>query len=112
MDGNGCAVCGGVVSNIVADLRTSTSLLGQRIESLSKRVEAVAGDTAAPNEQTAVRLAALAGDVAAQGDAVEQMRAALVQLASFPAAMAALTPSRFTRRLRPEVAPEPVKITA
>ena len=81
---------GGVVSTVVADLRTSTSLLGQRIEALSKRVEAVAVDTAAPTEQAVVRLAALSGDIAAQGDAVERMQAALEQLAAFPAALAAL----------------------
>ena len=81
---------GGVVSTVVADLRTSTSLLGQRIEALSKRVEAVAVDTAAPTEQAVVRLAALSGDIAAQGDAVERMQVALEQLAAFPAALAAL----------------------
>jgi ABC-type transporter Mla subunit MlaD len=81
---------GGVVSTVVADLRTSTSLLGQRIEALAKRVDAVAADTAAPTEQAAVRLAGLAGDIAAQADAVGRMETALDQLASFPGALAAL----------------------
>ncbi|MFN2539344.1 MAG: hypothetical protein ABR549_14515, partial [Mycobacteriales bacterium] len=81
---------GGVVSTVVADLRTSTSLLGQRIEALSKRVDAVAAETAAPTEQAAVRLAALGADIAAQGELVERMTAALNQLAGFPSALAAL----------------------
>ncbi|MCW2668348.1 MAG: hypothetical protein JWO27_245 [Frankiales bacterium] len=81
---------GGVVSTVVADLRTSTSLLGQRIESLSKRIDAIAADTAAPTEQAAVRLAALSADVTAQGETVERMSAALDQLAGFPGALAAL----------------------
>jgi hypothetical protein len=81
---------GGVVSTVVADQRTSTSLLGQRIEALSKRVEAVAAETAGPTEQAAVRLAALSGEIAAQADAVQAMQTALEQLAGFPAALAAL----------------------
>ncbi|MCW2499937.1 MAG: hypothetical protein JWN87_1613, partial [Frankiales bacterium] len=56
---------GGTVSTVVADLRTSTSLLGQRIEALSKRIESAVADTAAPTEQAAVRLAALSGEIAA-----------------------------------------------
>ena len=80
----------GVVSTVVADLRTSTSLLGQRIEALSKRIDAVATDTAAPTEQAAVRLAGLSADVAAQGELVEGMSAALDQLAGFPGALAAM----------------------
>src|SRR4051812_49075848 len=81
---------GGVVSTVVADLRTSTSLLGQRIEALSKRIDAIATDAAAPTEQAAVRLAALSADVAAQGEVVERMSASLDQLAGFPGALAAL----------------------
>ncbi|MCW2600960.1 MAG: hypothetical protein JWM02_2789 [Frankiales bacterium] len=81
---------GGVVSTVVADLRTSTSLLGQRIEALSKRVEAVAQDTAAPTEQAAVRLAGLQADIAAQSDAVTRMQYALESLGGFPAALASL----------------------
>src|SRR3954451_1747393 len=71
---------GGVVSTVVADLRTSTSLLGQRIEALSKRIDAVAADTAGPTEQAAVRLAALSAEISAQAEVVERMRAALDQL--------------------------------
>ncbi|MCU1599422.1 MAG: flagellar motor protein MotB, partial [Frankiales bacterium] len=81
---------GGVVSTVVADLRTATSLLGQRIEALSKRIDAVAADTAAPTEQAAVRLAALSSDVAAQGEIVDRMSSSLDQLAGFPGALAAL----------------------
>jgi hypothetical protein len=81
---------GGVVSTVVADLRTSTSLLGQRIESLSRRIDAIAADTAAPTEQAAVRLSALSADVTAQGEVVERMSAALDQLAGFPGALSAL----------------------
>ncbi|MCW2587315.1 MAG: hypothetical protein JWN55_2831, partial [Frankiales bacterium] len=81
---------GGTVSTVVADLRTSTSLLGQRIEALSKRIESAVADTAAPTEQAAVRLAALSGEIAAQADAVEQMQTALEQLAGFPTALAAV----------------------
>lgn len=81
---------GGVVSTVVSDLRTSTSLLGQRIEALSKRVDAVAADTAGPTEQAAVRLTALAADIAAQGELVERMSAALDTLAGFPTALASL----------------------
>jgi uncharacterized coiled-coil protein SlyX len=79
---------GGVVSTVVADLRTSTSLLGQRIEALSKRVDAVAADSAAPTEQAAVRLATLGADVAAQSEAIERMSRALDQLSAFPDALA------------------------
>jgi hypothetical protein len=80
----------GVVTTVVSDLRTSTSLLGQRIEALSKRVDAVAQETAAPTEQAAVRLAALSADITAQAEAVDQMRAALEALAGFPSALALL----------------------
>jgi hypothetical protein len=81
---------GGVVSTVVADLRTSTSLLGQRIEALSKRIDAVAADTAAPTEQAAVRLAALSADIAAQADTVDRMSLSLDTLSGFPGALAAL----------------------
>ena len=81
---------GGVVSTVVADLRTATSLLGQRIDAVAKRVEAVAADAVAPTEQAAVRLAALSGDISTQGDAVDRMQAAVAQMAGFPAALAAL----------------------
>ncbi|MCU1594163.1 MAG: hypothetical protein JWO12_1555, partial [Frankiales bacterium] len=81
---------GGVVSTVVADLRTSTSLLGQRLEGLSKRIDAVAQDTAAPTEQAAVRLAALQADIAAQAESVDRMQAALDVLSGFPSALAAL----------------------
>ncbi len=81
---------GGVVSHVVADLRTSTSLLGQRIEALSKRLETVAAEAVTPNEQAVVRLSALAADVGAQREAVDQMREAVQHLGAFPAALAAL----------------------
>ncbi|MGZ6793359.1 MAG: hypothetical protein ACXVFV_10440, partial [Mycobacteriales bacterium] len=81
---------GGIVSTVVQDLRTSTSLLGQRIEALSQRVDAVGKETAEPSERAAVRLAALQADIGAQAEAVERMREALEVLAGFPAALAAL----------------------
>ena len=74
---------GGLVSNVVADLRTSTSLLGQRIEALSKRVEQVAVDAAAPSQAAATQIGAMS-------DALGNMATGLQQLGSFPAALAAL----------------------
>ncbi len=74
---------GGVVSTVVADLRTSTSLLGQRID-------AVATEAAAPTERAAVRLTALQADIAAQADSVQRMEGALDVLAGFPGALASL----------------------
>lgn len=81
---------GGVVGTVVTDLRTSTSLLGQRIDGLAKRVEAVAADGSAPTEQAAVRLTALSAEIGAQAGAVERMQEALDELAAFPSALAAL----------------------
>ncbi len=81
---------GGVVSTVVADVRTSTSLLGQRIEALSQRVDAVATESAAPTERAAVRLTALQADIATQADSVERMQSALDVLAGFPGALASL----------------------
>jgi hypothetical protein len=81
---------GGAVDTVVADLRTSTSLLGQRIDALAKRVEAVAADATAPTEHAAVRLTALSAEIGAQAQAVERMQGALDQLSAFPSALAAL----------------------
>ncbi|MCW2544855.1 MAG: hypothetical protein JWM40_2407 [Frankiales bacterium] len=81
---------GGLVSNVVADLRTSTSLLGQRIEALSKRIDAVAADAAAPSQAAATSMGAMSTDIHAQAEAIGQMRAAMAQLGAFPAALAAL----------------------
>lgn len=78
------------VSTVVADLRTSTALLSQRLETLSSRVEAVAAETAAPAEQASVRLAALAAEVSAHTEAVERVQSALVAFETFPAALAAV----------------------
>ncbi|MCU1586747.1 MAG: hypothetical protein JWN31_240, partial [Frankiales bacterium] len=74
---------GGLVSNVVADLRTSTSLLGQRIEALSQRVEQVAVDAAAPSQAAATQIGAMS-------DALNNMATGMQQLGAFPAALAAL----------------------
>jgi hypothetical protein len=81
---------GGLVSNVVADLRTSTSLLGQRIEALSKRIDQVAVDAAAPSQAAATHFGTMSADIHAQAEAIGQMRAAMAQLGAFPAALAAL----------------------
>ncbi len=81
---------GGVLSTVVADLRTSTSLLGQRIEALTERVDAVAIEAAAPTERAAVRLIALQADIDTQADSVERIQSALEVLAGFPDALASL----------------------
>jgi hypothetical protein len=91
------------VSTVVADLRTSTTLLSQRLEGLGQRVDAIVTDTTAPIEQTAVRLSALAAEVSAQAETVGRMRAALEAMGAFPEAMAAL--QRDVAGLHDRVAP-------
>ncbi len=78
------------MSTVVADLRTATTLLSQRLDTLGQRVESIVADTSAPLEQTAVRLGALASEVSAQGSSVERLRAVLELMGSFPEALSAL----------------------
>jgi hypothetical protein len=91
------------VSTVVADLRTSTTLLSQRLEGLGQRVDAIVTDTTAPIEQSAVRLSALAAEVSAQAETVGRMRVALEAMGAFPEAMAAL--QRDVAGLHDRVAP-------
>jgi chromosome segregation ATPase len=65
----------GSVSTVVADQRTATTLLSQRLEVLASRVEG---------------LSALGTRVEAQAAALDQVERALEQFASFPEALSAL----------------------
>lgn len=78
------------VSTVVADVRTSTALLSQRLEALSARVETIATESAAPVEQTSVRLGALAAELSGQADAIGRLQDALRTFEAFPAALASL----------------------
>jgi len=80
----------GVVSAVVSDLRTATTLLGQRLDVLAERVDQTGKDSAAPTADTTARLSELAALLAAQADAVRGLRSSMEAMSVFPASLAAV----------------------
>ena len=78
------------VATVVADLRTTASLLGSRLDGLASRVQQSTSDTAVPVEAATARLTALAAEVADQRAALVDLGRAVASLSAFPAALAAL----------------------
>jgi hypothetical protein len=85
------------LGSLTTELRRSTTGLGERLDALSRTLDAqvsAGGEQAAASsagtEALAVRLGALGADVAAQSASIDRVRAALGALSSFPDALAAL----------------------
>ena len=78
------------VATVVADLRTTASLLGSRLDALTSRVQQSSADTTVPVEAATARMTALAAEIADQRAVLEDLAVAMTALASFPTALASL----------------------
>jgi hypothetical protein len=74
---------------LTGELRSATSGLGERFDTLSRRLDEQ-GEALSAGDELGIRLAAVAADVAAGAAAVHRLTAAVTALAAFPDALAAL----------------------
>lgn len=81
---------GGAVSAVVSDLRTATTLLGQRLDLLAERVDQAGKNAAGPTADTTARLSDLASQLAAHGDVVERLATSVTAMSAFPNALSAV----------------------
>lgn len=87
----------GDLASLTTELRRYSSVVGERLDAVLRRVDAQAASAAeaaaagsAGTESLAVRLGALGADVASQGAALERVTTALEALGAFPAALSAV----------------------